>query len=804
MRGGRGGISAGESSRGGRSAFDSSTPKGPRDSRTSTRNTSTPSHWNSTTSSARSTRDRRNRDGGHSAAGTPSLGAERTLTDFRIAGLSISELGWEWKTETDKIKAVVAEVVARAEEEEDGKGVEEVEKADGEDDEESIANEEDMSISSPVKLLVDDAVDASEEEKVIAAPKKKLTKKQRKSEAAAAKRAADAVPSDSIAPSSSSLDPSAAVETVATNEGDQAKADAVDHVEATVRAEEKKKDGNKHGRDEEDSESGLVPDIDIVAKKVKPDNSDAVVLASVDDDSPMTEEVAPVPSSSSTPAPSSSAPSKVSSLPAKPAPYDSKSALPIPTGPRATTMPAPQAPPVDRENSRLRIYFSSPVASAAPLVVQSDKPVDIIVPPPSASTSKLSEVVAVAEVEVEAKPEVEEVSAVKEEENDEEYDDDVDGEPVVEVEEPEAVEVKEDADDDSDSEDVASSLLPAVRPTLPAPTETTESIADVSSPPPANGEDVTTEIVPTSKATIALPEPSPDRISISYARNTRRLVLDAGVVNLVKIFRAEGKIELKVAFESATIDQGTGDEENRVVDGFRVCRGILVRLLSLSSLRFRLLTLNHPQIESLDPDGDDYAVVDRETLSLAWKTEEVEEESTADHLLPPLHRLLTSDEVSKDDMKISTDAEKREITIVAFLDRLNPLTEARWVKTGDVEGWIGQLAVTNGMASKWKGKITVSDPDPVSQFSSSLILLWLMTNVTATNATTSSGELGDWIDRRLAARPDDLRQRSSLQQHRQHFRNSPPLDTRRSRDSSSQRANRLGRRPRRESFRSLR
>ena len=65
-------------------------------------------------------------------------------------------------------------------------------------------------------------------------------------------------------------------------------------------------------------------------------------------------------------------------------------------------------------------------------------------------------------------------------------------------------------------------------------------------------------------------------------------------------------------------------------------------------------------------------------------------------------------------MTISTDEATKEITIAAYLDRMNPLTEARWVKTGDVEAWIAQLAVTNGTASKWKGKITVSDPDPVS------------------------------------------------------------------------------------------
>lgn len=72
--------------------------------------------------------------------------------------------------------------------------------------------------------------------------------------------------------------------------------------------------------------------------------------------------------------------------------------------------------------------------------------------------------------------------------------------------------------------------------------------------------------------------------------------------------------------------------------------------------------------------------------------------------------------------------EKASFTIKAFLDRVNPLTEARWVKTGDVEGWINQLdgssSRTPGAAAEerrehavalWRGKISVADPEPVSR-----------------------------------------------------------------------------------------
>lgn len=61
------------------------------------------------------------------------------------------------------------------------------------------------------------------------------------------------------------------------------------------------------------------------------------------------------------------------------------------------------------------------------------------------------------------------------------------------------------------------------------------------------------------------------------------------------------------------------------------------------------------------------------------------------------------------------------ITVVATMDRANPLTEARWVKTGEVEQWILSLALANGsdikkeeQLSAWRGKIEVVDPEPVS------------------------------------------------------------------------------------------
>lgn len=134
------------------------------------------------------------------------------------------------------------------------------------------------------------------------------------------------------------------------------------------------------------------------------------------------------------------------------------------------------------------------------------------------------------------------------------------------------------------------------------------------------------------------------------------------------------------------------------------------------------------QVEVLDVEIDDYVPINRAALERAWQSS-AEEESTdselsaLDPLLPPLHRLLANTALLQGDgLAIDSSSNNQdEITIIARLDSSNPLTEARWVKTGDVEGWITSLSLESKkkVVSEWKGKITVSDPDPVS--SSSLL-----------------------------------------------------------------------------------
>jgi len=52
--------------------------------------------------------------------------------------------------------------------------------------------------------------------------------------------------------------------------------------------------------------------------------------------------------------------------------------------------------------------------------------------------------------------------------------------------------------------------------------------------------------------------PSANRLSISYSRGNRRLVIDAEVVESLKVFRAEGRIEVSVKLEKDKADNLKG------------------------------------------------------------------------------------------------------------------------------------------------------------------------------------------------------------------------------------------------------
>ena len=172
--------------------------------------------------------------------------------------------------------------------------------------------------------------------------------------------------------------------------------------------------------------------------------------------------------------------------------------------------------------------------------------------------------------------------------------------------------------------------------------------------------------------------------------------------------------------------------------------------------------------ENTSRDGVRDATEDAEDASVKTEREEEQAEaaegsiavSAADELLPPLHRLLVGgagsaekleeDQAPGDSATTATAFVHEIITVVARLDRANPLTEAKWVRAGNPDEWIESIAGPAGAlaaasaglrpqagktpkgasypamplngrdassesaeTSAWKGRIKVADPEAV-------------------------------------------------------------------------------------------
>ncbi|GLB33500.1 hypothetical protein LshimejAT787_0103840 [Lyophyllum shimeji] len=149
--------------------------------------------------------------------------------------------------------------------------------------------------------------------------------------------------------------------------------------------------------------------------------------------------------------------------------------------------------------------------------------------------------------------------------------------------------------------------------------------------------------------------PSANRLSISYAGGNRRLVVDAEVVESLRLFRQEGRIEVLV---------------NILKEGDDGLKGILME--GLSDLTKSYLPL-----------------------------QTVSDESESDPTLPPFS-------------KVSIPS---TLTLIVYLDTARPLSEPKWAKSGDIQEWLksmfGRMFWVAGEAAEgWEKKIQVLDPDP--------------------------------------------------------------------------------------------
>lgn len=693
-------------------------------------------------------------------------GGKRTLTDFRIEGLEIEELEWSWKKVEERegdAKKALQETVEEEQREQESQD----ERQAAEISEPSDENK-DLTLPDPSpdsELKVEGAETLDEEEGRLG-----QTQVPENSNG-------DHSIQDDESPAMPGEDESKAAATTDDSAVDGTPTSAQAPPAPGIPAK------GKHARPEDDSATEDSANED---KKERQERETKAKKVKVEEDVAQTGDATPTPSGEALDSdaivdgekkalaepsvPSDATESSKNGVPQLVHPLPSKPVM-IPTGPKAanhshpaarssvkkaeSTVPIP-APASSRENSRLRIYFSSPI----PTLSSSAQPLSGSLPQNRKDTSKTKRGGNEGSASTRpsgkkpddsqlAKPsdpiEEEEATAETQPQEEDEETHDIDGQ---------AVDDDRDVDgEDFDGEELDGSMIEDEQ-TKDNPDEVAEGRdggdSEVTSKSGAEeqpegsedektrssgvrdtGETVDTPLSePLLDAPLPVPPPEPtaDRISISYARNTRRMVIDAEVVETVKIFRSLGKIEVVVSCQPSIVRVG----ESEVEDEYRICKGILV--------------------EALDPEADDYIVMDRASLEDAWRQSERSEAETApssvveEPLLPPLHHFLTRPSPNEQptlSIIPSTSFTRPSFTIVAQLDRANPLTEARWVKTGEVENWILSLGIANGQdpkdpkqLSKWLGKITVADPDQAPTIQHAL------------DSWTTSSNIGSLDDRR--------------------------------------------------------
>lgn len=68
-----------------------------------------------------------------------------------------------------------------------------------------------------------------------------------------------------------------------------------------------------------------------------------------------------------------------------------------------------------------------------------------------------------------------------------------------------------------------------------------------------------------------------------------------------------------------------------------------------------------------------------------------------------------------------------EVILRLYLDKEKPLSEPKWVKSGDVQEWLRSILgrmfwAAGNIADSWERKIEVADPDPVCESMSTSFL----------------------------------------------------------------------------------
>jgi 20S proteasome subunit alpha 6 len=215
--------------------------------------------------------------------------------------------------------------------------------------------------------------------------------------------------------------------------------------------------------------------------------------------------------------------------------------------------------------------------------------------------------------------------------------------------------------------------------------DTRDHFVEVNHEPPASNSSPITDGPGSSGLPQQRPSaPSANRLSISYTGETNRVVIDAEVVESLKVFRSEARIEITINLSTLGGSLSTGgDNPSEQGTSGEGLRGIWLETTSDKA------TIPIPLGSSL----------------AAQLLTESGNNASAKTSIPPF-------------MKASPLP--TTILLTAYLDTTKPLSEAKWVKTGDVQDWLrsmfGRMFWAAGDAANkgWEKRIVISDPDSVS------------------------------------------------------------------------------------------
>ncbi|KAG8896841.1 hypothetical protein FRC00_005200 [Tulasnella sp. 408] len=247
------------------------------------------------------------------------------------------------------------------------------------------------------------------------------------------------------------------------------------------------------------------------------------------------------------------------------------------------------------------------------------------------------------------------------------------------------------------------------------------------------------------------PLPSPNRISISYAGSARRLVIDADVIESVRIKRGEGRIDVVLMLDDSTPPQpgstlSTIKEEDRegsvpkAGGGPETAHGESItpatdmvdippvppsavksepqdtHLLSSASLPPTAAITSSP-IEPPHAQANSRGILASLIYSFTPRCIDALEESTQAYKPVP-HSSYDNDRTIPPFPKYLASAASRpvKLRLLLYLDKDKPLSEPKWVKTGDIEDWLktmfGPVKTGPQTYASWSGKIAIVDPDP--------------------------------------------------------------------------------------------